>query len=159
MVSVLLASDVYNVPPTVTVTFSSTDYCSLFLKKSPYTAFLLPALSIVHLPLCTPSSLLMISPTSYWTAPSNTTSAAMKPSGISIDVASKGYNGIQNGTRVVKMELQQAIQSFLCFSLQLAFVKHDGQVPTCRKCHLPDHVAHTCPNVICFNCDQLGHTF
>ena len=38
-------------------------------------------------------------------------------------------------------------------------VKHEGQVPTCRKCHLPDHVARSCPNTVCFNCDKLGHTF
>ena len=38
-------------------------------------------------------------------------------------------------------------------------VKHEGQVPNCRKCDLPDEVARSCPNVICFNCDQLGHTF
>ena len=24
---------------------------------------------------------------------------------------------------------------------------------------MPDHVARACPNVVCFNCDQLGHTF
>ena len=38
-------------------------------------------------------------------------------------------------------------------------MKHDGQVPTCRKCHRPDHVACACPNVVSFNCDQLGHTY
>ena len=45
------------------------------------------------------------------------------------------------------------------FGRKLLKIKHEGQVPTCRKCHLPDHVARACPNVVCFNCDQLGHTF
>ena len=57
------------------------------------------------------------------------------------------------------MKLQQSIPSFLRFGCRLARVKHDGQVPTCRKCHIPDHVARACPNVVCFNCDQLGHTY
>ena len=38
-------------------------------------------------------------------------------------------------------------------------MKHDGQVPTCRKCHLPGHVARSCTNVICFNCDEVGHIY
>ena len=57
------------------------------------------------------------------------------------------------------MELQQPIPSFLRFGRRLARVKHDGQVLACRKCHLPDHVACACPDVVCFNCDQLGHTY
>ena len=71
----------------------------------------------------------------------------------------QGYEGIKNGTRVARMELSESIPSFLRFGRKLLRVKHEGQVPTCRKCHLPDHVAKVCPNVICFNCDQLGHTF
>ena len=35
---------------------------------------------------------------------------------------------------------------------------HDGQVPTCRKCNRPDHKAAECRNIVCFNCDGLGHT-
>ena len=28
----------------------------------------------------------------------------------------------------------------------------------CRKCHLFDHEAKDCPNIVCFNCDETGHT-
>ena len=48
---------------------------------------------------------------------------------------------------------------FLRFGRRLVCIKHDGQVPTCRKCHQPGHVARLCTNVSCFNCDQLGPTF
>ena len=65
--------------------------------------------------------------------------------------------GIQNGTRVVRMKLTESIPPFRRFGRKLLRVKHEGQVPTCRKYHLPDHVPKVCPN--CFNCDQLGHTF
>ena len=70
----------------------------------------------------------------------------------------QGYDGVLNGTRVVKMELEESIPSFLHFGRKLVRVKHLEQIPTCRKCHRPDHVAKSCPNTICFNCDQLGHT-
>ena len=70
-----------------------------------------------------------------------------------------GYDGIQSGTRVVKMDLVESIPSFMRFGQKLVRVKHEGQVPTCRKCHLPDHVARSCPNTVCFNCDKLGHAF
>ena len=71
----------------------------------------------------------------------------------------QGYDGIQSGTRVARMELSESIPSFMRFGRKLLRIKHEGQIPTCRKCHLPDHVARACPNVVCFNCDQLGHTF
>ena len=57
------------------------------------------------------------------------------------------------------MELSESIPLFMRFGRKLLRIKHEGQIPTCRKCHLPDHVARACPNVVCFNCDQLGHTF
>ena len=71
----------------------------------------------------------------------------------------QGYDGIHSGTRVARMELSESIPSFMRFGRKVRRIKHEGQIPTCRKCHLPDRVARACPNVICFNCDQLGHTF
>ena len=71
----------------------------------------------------------------------------------------QGYHGTHGGTRVARMELSESITSFMRFGRKLLTIKHKGQIPTCRKCHLPDHVARACPNVVCFNCDQLGHTF
>ena len=71
----------------------------------------------------------------------------------------QGYDGIHSGTRVARMELSESIPSFMRFGRKLLRIKHEGQIPTCRKYHLPDHVARACPNVVCFNCDQLGHTF
>ena len=71
----------------------------------------------------------------------------------------QGYDGIQNGTRVVKMKLNESIPSFLRFGRKLLRVKHEGQTPTCRKCNRPGHLARSCPNEVCFNCDELGHQF
>ena len=71
----------------------------------------------------------------------------------------QGYDGIHSGTSVARIELSESIPSFMRFGRTLLRIKHEGQIPTCRKCHLPDHVARACPNVVCFNCDQLGHTF
>ena len=71
----------------------------------------------------------------------------------------QGYEGTQNGTRVVRIEPFESVPFFLRFGRKLLRVKHEGQVPSCRKRHLPDDVAKQYPNVICLNCDQLGHTF
>ena len=35
--------------------------------------------------------------------------------------------------------------------------RHNGQVPTCRKCNHPGHFSNVCPNRVCFNCEGLGH--
>ena len=40
------------------------------------------------------------------------------------------------------------------FERRLIRVKHDGQMPTCRKCN---QEARHCSNLICFNCDAVGH--
>ena len=143
----------------VTITFSSADYRSLFLKKSAFipkrssstrpgsSTFPYTFVAIYDLPYELLDSALKHRLSRYGNV------CSIRRCGL------QGYEGIQNGTRVVKMELQQSIPSFLRFGCRLASVKHEGQVPTCRKCHLQDHVARSCRNVICFNCDQLGHTF
>ena len=48
--------------------------------------------------------------------------------------------------------------SFLRFGRFLLRVWHANQTSTCRKCNRPGHVVKNCPNVICFNCEGLGHT-
>ena len=145
----------------VTITFSSTDYRSLFIKKSAYIPKRFSStrggasrssspytfVAVYDLPYELLDGALKHRLSRYGTVHN------IRRCGV------QGYEGIQSGTRVVKMELQQSIPSFLRFGRRLARVKHDGQTPTCRKCHLPDHVARSCPNVICFNCDQLGHIF
>ena len=86
-------------------------------------------------------------------------SAAMDLSSVSADVIYRAMRASVMEYGVVRMELSESISSFLRFARKLLRVKHERQVPTCRKYHLPDHVAKVCPNVVCFNCDQLGHTF
>ena len=145
----------------MTVRFSSTDYRSLFLKQSAYipkrfsssrpgpstTKSHFTFVAVYDLPYELLDSALNHCLSRYGNVRN------IRRCGL------QGYAGVQNGTRVVKMELQQPIPSFLRFGRRLAHVKHDGQVLACRKCHLPDHVARACPDVVCFNCDQLGHTY
>ena len=65
--------------------------------------------------------------------------------------------GIFNRIRVFGMEISKPIPSFLRFGRYLARLKHKDQIPTCRKCNRPGHQARTCPNIFCFNCEELGH--
>ena len=36
-------------------------------------------------------------------------------------------------------------------------MKHDGQVPTCRRCNLAGHFSNDCNLKVCFNCETIGH--
>ena len=64
---------------------------------------------------------------------------------------------IFNGLRHYRVRITKPIPSFLRFGKFQVFVKHSGQVPTCRKCNRPGHFSNVCPNRICFNCEGLGH--
>ena len=64
---------------------------------------------------------------------------------------------IYNGLRHYRVRISKPIPSFLRFGKFQVFVKHSGQVPTCRKCNRPGHFSNVCPNRICFNCEGLGH--
>ena len=64
---------------------------------------------------------------------------------------------IYNGLRHYRVRISKPIPSFLQFGKFQVFVKHSGQVPTCRKCNRPGHFSNVCPNRICFNCEGLGH--
>ena len=65
--------------------------------------------------------------------------------------------GICNGIRHYRVRVIKPIPSFLRFGKLLLFLRHEGQVPTCRRCNQPGHFSNQCNNKICFNCEQLGH--
>ena len=65
--------------------------------------------------------------------------------------------GIFNGIRVFGMEISKPVPSFLRFGRYLVRLKHKDQTPTRRKYNRPGHQAKTCPNILCFNCEELGH--
>lgn len=68
------------------------------------------------------------------------------------------YEGVENGLRVASVVLSgPPVPSFMRFGRRLIRLKHDSQVPTCRKCNQPGHEARQCPNLVCFNCDAIGH--
>ena len=64
---------------------------------------------------------------------------------------------IYNGLWHYRVRILKPIPSFLRFGKFQVFVKHSGQVPTCRKCNRAGHFSNVCPNRVCFNCDGLGH--
>ena len=64
---------------------------------------------------------------------------------------------IYNGLRHYRVRISKPIPSFLRFGKFQVFVKHSGQVPTCRKCNRPGHFSNVCPNRVCFNCKGLDH--
>ena len=66
--------------------------------------------------------------------------------------------GIFNGLRHYRVQVHPCIPSYLRFGKFLVRLYQDRQVPTCRKCNRPDHKAAECRNIVCFNCDGLGHT-
>ena len=62
---------------------------------------------------------------------------------------------IYNGLRHYRVRISKPIPSFLRFGKFQIFVKHNAQVPTCRKCNCPGHFSNVCPNRVCFNCEGL----
>ena len=65
--------------------------------------------------------------------------------------------GVCNGIRHYRVRVIKPIPSFLRFGKLLLLLKHNGQVPTCRRCNRPGHFSNQCVDKICFNCEQLGH--
>ena len=53
---------------------------------------------------------------------------------------------IYNGLRHYRVRISKSIPSFLRFGKFQIFVKHNSQVPTCRKCNRPGHFSNVCPN-------------
>ena len=64
---------------------------------------------------------------------------------------------VYNGLRHYRVRISKPIPSFLRFGKFQIFVKHNAQVPTCRKCNCAGHFSNACPNRVCFNCEGLGH--
>ena len=64
---------------------------------------------------------------------------------------------VYNGLRHYRVRVIKPIPSFLRFGKTMLFLKHDGQVPTCRRCNQPGHFSNQCSQKICFNCENLGH--
>lgn len=62
-----------------------------------------------------------------------------------------------NGIRHYRVRVKEPIPSYLRFGKFLVRLSHDGQQHTCRRCNRAGHFASECQNVVCFNCDELGH--
>ena len=69
----------------------------------------------------------------------------------------QGYMRIETGVRIVKISIHNPIPSFLRFGRRLIRLQYQGQVATCRRCNQPGHVAKSCSNKFCFNCEEIGH--
>jgi hypothetical protein len=64
-----------------------------------------------------------------------------------IDVKRQLHEGtnIQNGSRIVNMEITMALPSFTKIGIYNAKLWHRGQVPTNGFCHGPGHINRNCP--------------
>ena len=75
--------------------------------------------------------------------------------------ARRGHHAMKpsvcNGLRHYRVRVISPIPSYLRFGPFLVQLRHDGQRPTCRRCNRPGHFAFECSNVICYNCEQVGH--
>ena len=66
-------------------------------------------------------------------------------------------SGCYNGIRHYRVRIKEPLPSYLRFGKFLVRLSHDGQQHTCRRCNRAGHFASECQNVVCFNCDELGH--
>ena len=67
------------------------------------------------------------------------------------------FPDVFNGVRHVRMLLDHAIPCYFRFGCFQVRVKYEGQPKTCRRCGSDEHLNKECRNLICFNCDQIGH--
>ena len=65
--------------------------------------------------------------------------------------------GVYNGLRHYRVRVTKPVPSFIRFGKYQIFLKHDGQVPTCRRCNLAGHFSNDCNLRVCFNCENIGH--
>ena len=65
--------------------------------------------------------------------------------------------GVYNGLRHYRVRVIKPVPSFIRFGKYQIFLKHDGQVPTCRRCNLAGHFSNDCNLKVCFNCENIGH--
>ena len=64
---------------------------------------------------------------------------------------------VYNGLRHYRVRITKPIPSFLRLRKYQIFLKHDGQLPTCRRCNLAGHFSNNCNFKVCFNCENIGH--
>ena len=57
---------------------------------------------------------------------------------------------VYNGLRHYRVRITKPIPSFLRFGKYQIFLKHDGQLPTCRRCNLAGHFSNNCNFKVCF---------
>ena len=69
----------------------------------------------------------------------------------------QGFPQFQNGIRTLRMCIDDPIPSYLRFGKYLLRVQYEGQVKTCRRCNEPGHLAQECRQMLCFNCEVIGH--
>ena len=66
---------------------------------------------------------------------------------------------VYNGMRHYRVRKKEPFPSYLRFGKFLVRLFHDGQQHTCRRCNCAGHFANECQNIVCFNCDELGHQY
>ena len=66
-------------------------------------------------------------------------------------------NSIENGIRTARIQLSKHIPSSCFISGETVFFWYPSQPRTCRRCGEEGHVARTCINIRCHNCEEIGH--
>lgn len=74
-----------------------------------------------------------------------------------IAVQMRHLQGPRWSFRHYRIHVIHPIPGYLCFGKFLIRLYYDGQVPTCRKCNRTGDKAVECKNIVCLNCDGLGH--
>ena len=92
--------------------------------------------------------------------PDRTVADALSAFGTALDVQFSCVAGstLCNGSRVIKMSLQEEIPTKLFVVRYPCRVWYRGQVQVCTICRSPDHRAVSCPlRDLCLKCRQRGH--
>lgn len=66
---------------------------------------------------------------------------------VSRELWKKFFPGVQNGVRVVRIELHKHVPSFVRIQDQLTTVSYRSQIPTCRRCERKAHPKQKCTEV------------
>ena len=140
----------------IVVTFSSEEYRNRFLRRSVFVVRRKPVM--VHHPSR------RVTFVNVYDAPHELPDSAIETRlakfGTILSVRRgkcQEFPDVFNGVRHVRMLLDHAIPCYLRFGRFQVRVKYEGQSKTCRRCGSDDHLYKECRNLICFNCDQIGH--